>query len=258
MDLDSDDQECQVSPPVSPTSSELCALHLEWIDAKEMEEAEWAADEASINHAMYYGVHPQNPSPAPAKYNLLLIHTNPGSEKQTESVGVLDPAETVGEMLLQMGLDPEDAVLKFHTNPGPPHCAACSATSSHWISTETDESIDFISSDETGASLGLALGSVTQMDLISKSTEVLLYMEYNHKSAEREYFRVLAMRLHRDSLLKTAAEEAKRHIQNDLRLVMLVISSSGEIVDLEKTPGQLQWIQPGTYSEMRLRLRSAH
>ena len=82
-------------------------------------------------------------------------------------------------------------------------------------------------------------------------------MEYNHKSADREYSRVLAMRLHRDSPLKMAAEEAQRHIQEDLKLV-LALSTSGEILDLEKSPGQLEWIYPGTYTEMRLQLSSAY
>ena len=254
MDSDFDANEDELSPPQSPTSSELCDMYQEWEYGEDRVRLNWetAAEEDDLYRAMNHGVTPHDSSLSSTQYRIILIRTNPNGERQTVTYAQLNPGQTLGDLIQRLGLDPEDAVMRYHTSPTPPLCATCSATSSHC---NEIESVGFISGNETGASLGLTLGAEVEFELILKSTEVLLIIEYHHQSNEREYHRVLSVRLHKDSKVNTALEEAEKHFQTGLKLEV-AYSSSGDIVDSEKTPAELQWVQPGTYSVQKLEIRT--
>ena len=173
-----------------------------------MLESTW--EQERLNSAMHFGLHPQNPTTPSSTYSLIFVCTNP-DENLTATVGELGADESIGSLLERMKLDSDDIILRFHTTSPPPHCPTCANFSSHWVCDDVSAAPRLVDTSDTGASLGLALGSETHLDLILKSTEVLLKMEYTENSSIRAFTRVIAMRIHTDSVLQLAAEEAEKH-----------------------------------------------
>ena len=242
-----------ITPPASPTSSEISYL-VDNYQNTEVETEEWR----HWNAIQSIGACPNKQFPAGTSmsaprdtYSVLFITVIDAEGGLFVGSQDLRADETIGELLQRMDLNISDVILHLADISLPPHCSSCN--SSHWIvdATRTPQEVH---RDETGKTLGLQLGSDTFLHLIHKCKEVQLIMEYNHKSDDRQYSRVLAMRLHMDSPLLLAAAEAKKHFGIDLKL--FTASSQGQLleVDLEKSAGELGWDTEDCYNIINLQL----